>query len=242
MWRSITFCLFVDDFGIKVTNMANFEHLKMALKEHYTVAVDYEGSLFCGISSWDYACCHVDCSMSGYIATAHKKYQHATPTVPQNAPYNTAAIQYSAKVQRVETDTSASLSKSKIKGVQDIVGTLLYYARAVDPTLLAALNTIATRQANGTRALADACHQLLDYVAMHPNAGLRYHACNMILAIHTDSSYLSEMGGRSCAAGHFYLTTQNDEDFNNGAVLTLFPIIKHVMSSQLMWLSGRPML
>jgi hypothetical protein len=146
-------------------------------------------------------------------------------------PYNTAAIQYGAKVQRVEPDTSAPLSKGKIKHVQDNVGTLLYYARAVDPTLLAALSTIATRQANGTWAVADACHQLLDYVATHPNAGLRYHACDMILAIHTDAPYLSEMGGRSCAAGHFYLTNQTDKDFNNGAVLTLSSIIKHVMSS-----------
>jgi hypothetical protein len=77
------FCLVVDNFGIKVKNMADLEHLKMALKEHYTVAVNYEGSLFCGIKlTWDYARCHVDCSMLGYIATALKKYQHATPTVP----------------------------------------------------------------------------------------------------------------------------------------------------------------
>jgi hypothetical protein len=165
------------------------------------------------------------------IATTLQKYQHATPTFPQNALYNAAAIQYGAKVQRVETDTSAPLSKSKIKRVQDIVGTLLYFAWAVGPTLLAALSTIATKQANGTRAKANACHQLLDYVATHLNAGLCYHACDMILAVHTDASYLSEMGGRSRATGHFYLTNQNDEDFNNRAVLTLSSIIKHVMSS-----------
>jgi hypothetical protein len=47
MWWTITFCLVVDDFGIKVTNMADFEHLKEALKEHYTIAVNYKGSLFC---------------------------------------------------------------------------------------------------------------------------------------------------------------------------------------------------
>ncbi len=51
----------------------------------------------------------------------------------------------------------------------------------------------------------------------------------MILAIHTDASYLSKPGGKSRAAGHFYLTNRNNEDFNNGAILT--PIIKHVMSS-----------
>jgi hypothetical protein len=125
MWWTITSCLVVDNFGIKVTNMADFEHLKEALEEHYTNAVNYKGSLFCGVKlTWDYAHRHIDCSMPGYIATALKKYQRATPTVPQNAPYNATAIQYGAKVQRVETDTLAPLSKSEIKRVQDIIGTL----------------------------------------------------------------------------------------------------------------------
>ena len=232
VWQSITFCLVVDDFGIKFTDKADFEHLKAALEEHYTVAVDYTGSLFCGIKlTWDYPRRTVSCSMPGYIDTALTKYQHTKPAVPQHAPYQAAPIQYGAKVQRVAADTSAPLNKAEIKRVQDIVGTLLYYARAVDPTLLTALSAIAARQANGTRAVYDACHQLLDYVATHPNAGIRYHACDMILAVHTDASYLSEMGGKSRAAGHFYLSNVNDEDFNNGAILTLSSIIKHVMSS-----------
>ena len=68
---------------------------------------------------------------------------------------------------------------------------------------------------------------------MHPNACIRYHACDMILAVHTDASYLSKIGGKSRAVGHFYLTNCNDEDFSNGAILTLTlsSIIKHVMSS-----------
>jgi hypothetical protein len=53
--------------------------------------------------------------------------------------------------------------------------------------------------------MADARNQLLDYVATHPNTGLRHHACDMILAVHMDASYLSKAGGKSCAAGHFYL-------------------------------------
>eukprot|EP00957_Ditylum_brightwellii_P136719 10425966-Ditylum_brightwellii.AAC.1 len=59
-----------------------------------------------------------------------------------------------------------------IKQVQDIVGTLLYYARVVDPTLAAALGTIASQQANATKKTKEACHQLLDYVATHPNAAV----------------------------------------------------------------------
>jgi hypothetical protein len=53
----------------------------------------------------------------------------------------------------------------------------------------------------------------------------------MIIAVHTDASYLSKAGGKSCAAGHFYLTNQTSKNINNGAVLTLSTIIKHVMSS-----------
>jgi hypothetical protein len=53
----------------------------------------------------------------------------------------------------------------------------------------------------------------------------------MILAVHTNASYLSEIGGKRRAAGHFYLTNPNDENFNNGAILMLSSIIKHVMSS-----------
>jgi hypothetical protein len=115
----------------------------------------------------------------------------------------------------VEEDTSPLLTLDQIKHVQKIVGTLLYYERTVDNTLLTALSAIAARQSNGTQAVADACHQLLDYVATHPDAGIRYHTCDMILAVLTDASYLSEIGGKSRAAGHFYLTNRNDEDFNN---------------------------
>jgi hypothetical protein len=97
--------------------------------------------------------------------------------------------------------------------------------------ILAALSAIAARQTNGTLAMADAFNQLLNYIATHPNTGLWYHACDMILAVHMDPSYLSKAGGKNCVAGHFYLTNQNDENLNNGDVLTLSAIIKHVMSS-----------
>ena len=232
VWRCIVFCLVVDDVGIKVTNMDNIHHLTSALEEHYKVAVDWKGSLFCGVKlTWDYINWHVTTNMPGYIGTAVTKYQHPKPAVPQHAPYKATTIYYGAKVQRVEEDKSPPLTPDQIKRVQKIVGTLLYYGRAVDSTLLTALSTIAARQSNGTQAVANACHQLLDYVATHPDAGIRYHACDMILAVHTDASYLSELDGKIRAAGHFYLTNQNNEDFNNGAILTLSSIIKHVMSS-----------
>ncbi len=222
----------VDDFSIKVTNMHDMDHLVDALKEHYTVAVDMTGSLFCSIDLiWNNTEGHVDCHMPGYINKALMKYQHPKLVSPQHAPYKVAPIQYGARVQRVEVDTTQPLTSKEIKHIQDIIHTLLYYARAVDPTLFAVLSIIAARQSNGTRAVADACHQLLDYIATHPNAGIQNKACEMILSLHTDNSYLFKPGGKSRAAGHFYLSNHNDEDFNNGAVLTLSTIIKCIMSS-----------
>jgi hypothetical protein len=214
--------------------MDDMHHLTTALEAHYKVAVDWKGSLFCGVTlTWDYINRHVTTNMPGYIGTALTKYQHPKPAVPQHAPYKATTIHYGATVQRMEEDKSPPLTPDQIKRVQKIVGTLLYlyYGRAVDSTLLTALSAITARQSNGTQAVAEECHQLIDYVATHPDTGIRYHACDMILAVHTDASYLSELGGKSRAARHFYLTNWNDEDFNNGAILTLSSIIKDVISS-----------
>jgi len=46
----------------------------------------------------------------------------------------------------------------------------MYYARAIDPTLLVTLGTLATQQAQGTQATMEALTPLLSYCATHPNA------------------------------------------------------------------------
>jgi hypothetical protein len=52
----------------------------------------------------------------------------------------------------------------------------------------------------------------------------------MILAVHTDATYLLEQNGKSRASAHFYQTIHNDKEFNNGVILTLSSIIKDIMS------------
>ena len=231
-WRPIMFSLVVDDFGVKYTGAEHAEHLIKALQSHYQLSVDWTGGMFCGITlKWDYEKRTVDLSMLGYIQKALLKFQHPTPTVPVDAPHKHTPIKYGAQPQMVPIDMSPKLSPTDITRVQNIVGTLLYYSRAVDSTLATALSTIASQQANATEATMKACNQLLDYVATHPNAVLRYSASDMILAVHSDASYLSEAKARSRAGGHVYLTNTNDENFRNGAVLTVSTIIKHVMAS-----------
>eukprot|EP00804_Cyclotella_cryptica_P005170 CCRYP_014218-RA/>CCRYP_014218-RA protein AED:0.46 eAED:0.46 QI:0/-1/0/1/-1/1/1/0/194 len=53
----------------------------------------------------------------------------------------------------------------------------------------------------------------------------------MVLAAHSDASYLSEMNARSHAGGHFFLSENKHYPTNNRAVLTIVQIIKAIMSS-----------
>jgi hypothetical protein len=129
--------------------------------------------------------------MPNYITKVLLKYQHLSPLRPQHAPYKAAPIQFGAWVQTVTTDTTAPFSKEHMKHVLDVVSTLLYYGHAVDTIILPAISTIASRQAQGMETVADACHQLLDYIATYPKAGIHYLASNMIIAVHTNALYFS---------------------------------------------------
>ena len=55
----------------------------------------------------------------------------------------------------------------------------------------------------------------------------------MTLRIHSDASYLSELHAGSCTGDHFFLVSQifNDTSKPNGEILTIFNIMKNVMSS-----------
>ena len=71
----------------------------------------------------------------------------------------------------------------------------------------------------------------LDYAASQEEAVITYHASDMVLACHSDASYLSEPGARSRAGGHFFMSSNAAMPANNGAVLNIAQIIKTVMTS-----------
>jgi hypothetical protein len=102
-------------------------------------------------------------------------------------------------------DASPKLDEKGIKRIQQIFGSILYYARAVDMTVLAALSIIAIDQTKATKRMMERCIQLLDYLACNQNAKVRFHASDMVLNIHSDASYLSELAARSHACGHFFM-------------------------------------
>jgi hypothetical protein len=72
---------------------------------------------------------------------------------------------------------------------------------------------------------------LLDYVASDPDAILTYKKSNMVLAVHSDASYLSEAAAHSRVGGHFFSSQDSDDPSNNGAVLNIPKVLKAVISS-----------
>ena len=233
-WRPIMFSLVVDDFGVKYVGKEHADHLCNSIKEHYGFVEDWTGSLYCGITlKWDYKNRTVDLSMPGYVAAALHKFQHPTPTRPQHAPHKWTEPSYGAKVQLTPpTDTSEALSPAEQLRIQQITGTFLYYARAVDPTMHVALGTIASQQSKATEATLAKIVHFLDYAATHPDAVIRYRASDMILKQHSDASYLSEEEARSRHCGFFYLgDIDTNDDENNGALLVTSTIMKNVMAS-----------
>jgi len=77
------------------------------------------------------------------------------------------------------------------------VVTFLYYARAVDGTMLVALSAITSDQASPTEETIKKTKQFLDYVASHPNAILTFRASSTVLVVHSDASYLTKPRARS---------------------------------------------
>jgi hypothetical protein len=117
------------------------------------------------------------------------------------------------------------------KFIQQVCIKFLFLGRAVDPTLLCPISAIAFQSSNPTVDTLQHTKQLLDYITTQDDAVLTYNASDMVLAIHSDASYLSEPGARSRAGGHFFLSSNVEIPPNNGAVLNIAHIIKHVMAS-----------
>ena len=63
---------------------------------------------------------------------------------------------------------------------------------------------------------------------MQNDAIITYSSSDMKLAFYRDASYLSKPKARSRAGGHLFLSNEATISQNNGTILTIAHIIKHV--------------
>ena len=223
----------VDDFGVKYVGKEHADHLVSAIDEHYDYTTDWEGKRYLGLTfDWDYDARKVHLSMPEYIPNAIKRFRHERPRKRQDQPHAHTPPSYGATQQFAKQESEEPELEADDKTfIQQVLGTFLYYARAVDSTMLVALSSIASEQAKPTATTMKKIKQFLDYASTQEEAVLTYHASDMILAIHSDASYLSEAKARSRAGGHFFMSNNNDDPPNNGAVLNIAQIIRAVMTS-----------
>lgn len=73
----------------------------------------------------------------------------------------------------------------------------LFLARGIDGGLLPPLSALASQQANLADNTMRLPKQFLDCMSTQEKAVLTYHTSNMVLAIHSDASYLSKAKARS---------------------------------------------
>ena len=118
------------------------------------------------------------------------------PRGQQYFPYEPNTIKYGKHYDNIVHEReSPTLNENDRKFVQQVLGSFLYYARAIDLTILHALSTIASDQSKPTEHTMKRAQQLLDYMHYNLNVVIRFRSSGMIINVHSDASYLSAGSG-----------------------------------------------
>jgi hypothetical protein len=161
--RPVSFTLVVDDFAVKYVGKHHADHLRNALLRTYELTTDWTATVYSGMTlKWDYDKRTCDMSMPGYVSNILSKFQHDAPNHPQHTPSRYITPVYGAKTQYAMRDETPPLTAQQCLTIQKVTESVLYYARAVDPTVLMQLNDIATEQTKATEKTQAATNQMLD--------------------------------------------------------------------------------
>jgi hypothetical protein len=99
---------------------------------------------------WDSKNRTCDISMPGYVSNLLIKFQHDSPKHPQHTPSRYVTPVYGAKTQYATQDETPPLAVKQCVNIQKVTGSVLFYERSVDPTVLIPINDIATEQTKAT--------------------------------------------------------------------------------------------
>ncbi len=122
--------------------------------------------------------------MPGYIEKLLRKVRPdgvkgaRTPGVYSPPNYKSPQAQ-----QTATTDSSPFASKEQQHELQVVVGTLLYYARTVDPSILTAVHELGSVQSQPIIKDIKKVERLLQYVSSQQNGATRYYGSTMQLQV-----------------------------------------------------------
>jgi hypothetical protein len=226
---SIRFALVVDDFAVVWASKKAMKHFLKTLRQLYTIKVDYQGSKYLGIDiTVDRKKRHVTLNMPGYITKLLKRVR-PNGVKGAHTPSKYSQPNYgNPKTQNATVDTSPLASPAQKKELQVVIGTLLYYARTVDPSILTVVHELGSIQASPSAKDMEKMERLLQYASVHQNNGIRFHASSMQLQVQSDASYLSRTRARSVLGGVHYLGTT---DYINGPFFCTSKMISVIVTS-----------
>ncbi len=230
--RDIMFCLVV---GERYGTQDDADHLIniIALRSHdYELTVKPKGDTYLSMHIY-FTPTSVSISMPGYIDKMLKRFRPHY-RLPTHRPAHTPGrytIPVHSKVQYANVDDSPPLAPDQRTELQAIIGTLLYYARAVNPTLLPIANELASQQVSFRVRALKATNRALSYATGNSNKCTTFYYCDMILHGHVDASHLSRSHARSVAGSYLFLGDHNLPLKINGAIYAFSTIIPCIVAS-----------
>jgi hypothetical protein len=145
--QPVSFTLVVEDFAVKYVGKSYAEHLRNALLRTHEITTDWTATVYSGMTlKWDCDKSACDISMPGYVSNILNKFQHDAPKHQQHTPSRYVTTVYGANTRYSTKDETPPLTTKQCLTIQKVTGSVLYYARSVDPTVLIPLNDIATEQ------------------------------------------------------------------------------------------------
>jgi hypothetical protein len=130
---------------VEYVGIEYFNHLLAVLQWYHQVQTNMAGNKIAGLNvQWDFPSKQVRIDMKSYINDLLLNLNWPMHKKTQLLPFTATPIAYGQKKQCTpDKDTLAPLFPDHIKRVQKIIGSPLYYARAVYSKLLVALNAIS---------------------------------------------------------------------------------------------------
>jgi hypothetical protein len=195
--------------------------------------VDKQGEHYLGMTvKHDKAANTISLSMPGYIPKVLARFEDWLGTHTAASPGVYKAPAYGVKVQQPVRDDTLPLFAADKTSLQEIIGSNLNYARAVDPIMLTICKIISSDQAMPTDVVRAQAVRLLRYATRYPDNEPVFHESKKMHLIHqADASFNSRSKGRSVAGGIAYCGDANDPTTENGMVYSISSIIDVVCAS-----------
>ncbi len=148
-------------------NKDDVDHLISSISKMYKLTKDWTGNLYCSITlEWDYIAQTVNILMPGYIKKKLQEYEHVVGKKRQTCPYSPEPKKFGTEAQApLPPGSFPRLNAKGIQRAQQIVGSILYYPRVVDMTILMVLSLIEAKQTKAMEKTMGQCIQLLDYLS-----------------------------------------------------------------------------